>query len=173
MRSIEWMSWLIRFWRQPSRRYRNFQIVFTILTLNFIIPATTYTLAPHVAIDQMLDVNRLLGGVEYTFPEAQSQVWRYLGASCVMTLGFCCLLLQLNLRRYYAVLVPLTFMKLFAATCWLVGWLRAPGYRFFLAAAVLDFVTSWAFVFFARRAHAEIGGRPDEELHPRPLGSRA
>ena len=155
-------------WFPTNPTLRNFQIVFTILTLNFIIPAFSYTFAPQLAMGQFLEINSILGGAEYTFPEAQSRVWRYLAAACVMTLGLCCFLLQLNLRRFYPVLVPLTFMKAYAACCWLVGWLAEPGLRFFLAAAVLDFVTSAAFVFFAVRAHRQIAERDDEELVPRP-----
>ena len=159
---------LLSFWQQPCRRYRNFQIMFAVLALNFLLPALVYTFAPEAAVDQFLSVNRLLGGADYRFPEAASRVWRYLGAANVMTLGFMCVLLAVNLRRFYPVLVPLTFMKAYAAACWLSGWLQAPGYRFFLAAAVLDTVTSAAFVYFARGAHAEIAGRRDDELTPRP-----
>jgi hypothetical protein len=147
------MNHLRRFWQQEARAWRNFQLVFTVLSLNFIIPALGYTFTPEVAIEQFLEINTLMGGEVYSFPEAQSRVWRYLGAANVMTLGLMCVLLQVNLRRFYPVLVPLTFMKLYAATCWLVGWLADPGARFFLAAAVLDYVTSAAFVFFATRAH--------------------
>ncbi|MCC6554538.1 MAG: hypothetical protein IT372_16285 [Polyangiaceae bacterium] len=157
-----------RFWRQPSRPYRNFQIVFTILTLNFTIPALGYTFSPGTAIEQFLEVNRILGGAPYVFPEAESRVWRYLAAANVMTLGFMCLLLQLNLRRFRQVLVPLTFMKGYAAAAWLAGWIADPGARFFLAAAVLDTVTCAAFVGFSRSAAADIASRSDEELVPRP-----
>jgi hypothetical protein len=164
------MSAVQQFFGQPCRRYRNFQIVYTILTLNFVVPALSYTFAPQVAIDQFLEINALLGGSAYEFPEAGSRVWRYLGAANVMTLGLSCLLLQLNLRRFYAVLVPLTFMKFYAAACWLVGWIQLPGYRFFLAAAILDFVTCAAFLWFATKAKAEIDGKPSARLVPRPLG---
>jgi hypothetical protein len=150
------MTALRAFWTQPTRRYRDFQIVFTLLTLNFTLPALSYTFAPEVAIGQFLQINDLMGGEAYTFPEAASRVWRYLGAANVMTLGLMCFLLQLDVRRFYPVLVPLTFMKLYAASCWLVGWVQDPGARFFLAAAVLDFASSAAFVYFARRAHAEV-----------------
>ena len=166
------MSAVGEFFRQPCRRYRNFQIVFTILTLNFVLPALSYTFQPDVAMDQFLQVNAILGGSAYTFPEASSRVWRYLAAANVMTLGFCCLLLQLDLRRFFAVLVPLTFMKGYATLCWLVGWLYAPEYRFFLAAAVLDLVTCGAFVWFATRAKAEIDQREAAELIPRPWTER-
>ena len=37
--------------------YRNFQIVFTVLTLNFVIPALSYTFAPREAMEQFLAVN--------------------------------------------------------------------------------------------------------------------
>jgi len=136
---------------------RQFQIVFVLLALNFIIPAISYTFFPHVAVEGFLSLNTLLGGAEYTFPEAQSRVWRYLGAANVMTLGFMCTLLLANLRRFYPVLVPLTFMKGYAALAWLFGWIADPGARFFLAAAVFDALTCCAFVFFATRARRALG----------------
>jgi len=166
------MSIVRAFLTQPCRRYRNFQVIYLVLTLNFVIPALSYTFAPELAIEQFLELNALIGGSVYSYPEAGSRVWRYLAAANVMTLGLSCFLLQLDLRRFYAVLVPLTFMKFYAATCWLVGWLQAPGYRFFLAAAVLDFVTCAAFVWFARRARAEIDGRAPSLLVPRPWTER-
>jgi hypothetical protein len=165
------MNAIAAFWRQPCKRYRNFQIVFTILTLNFVLPAFSYTFSPQTAMDQFLQINTFLGGADYTFPEAASRVWRYLAAANVMTLGLCCLLLQLDLRRLYAVLIPLTFMKGYATVCWAVGWLLAPQFRFFLAAAILDLVTSCAFVWFASRARREIEGRSPDELVPKPFGA--
>lgn len=159
------------FWNQPCRRYRTFQIVFTILTLNFVIPALSYTFAPEVAIANLVEINNLLGGGPYVFPtDGGTHVWRYLAAANVMTLGFMCLLLQVNLRTFFPVLVPLTFMKSFAAICFLVGWFLPASAPFFLGAAVLDSVTSGAFIFFAVRAKREIQDRSDDELYPRPLG---
>jgi hypothetical protein len=162
------MTWLVRFWTQPSARYRNFQIVFAALTLNFVVPAFSYTFAPAAAMEQFLAINGLLGGAPYEFPEAASRVWRYLAAANVMTLGLSCLLLQIDLRRLFPVLVPLTFMKGYATACWLVGWLHTPQYAFFLAAAVLDLVTCGAFVWFGVRARRDIEGREDATLVPRP-----
>lgn len=156
------------FWRQPSTPYRNFQLVFTLLTLNFVIPAFSYSFLPDVAVAQFLSVNERLGGTTYLGVEGASHLWRYLGAANVMTLGFSCFLLQFDLRRFYPVLVPLTFMKLYAATSWFVGWVAEPGYRFFLAFAVLDYVTSAAFVYFGRTAHRAIATIPDDQLSPPP-----
>src|SRR5687767_491616 len=104
------------FWRQPCRAYRNFQIAFTILTLNFAIPAVSYALTPDTAMKQWVEINDVLGGAPYLFPEAESRVWRYLGAANVMTLGLMCFLLQWNLRRYRPVLLPLAFLKGYNAT---------------------------------------------------------
>ena len=157
------------FWREQPAAYRNFQMVFTLLSLNFLIPAATYSFAPEVAIEQFLLVNKILGGEPYLFDEASSRVWRYLGAANVMTLGLMCVLLQLNLRTFFPVLVPLTFMKMYAAVSWLVGWWYDPGARFFLAAAILDFVTSAAFVYFAGTARRAIAEVDDRELVPSPV----
>lgn len=156
------------FFTQPSKAYRNFQIVFTILTLNFAIPTISYIFFPEMAHEQFLQMNAMLGGEAYPVDEAQSHFWRYLGAANVATLAFMCFLLQYNLRAFKPVLIPLTFMKSLAATLWLVGWIQHPEWRAFLGAAVLDYVTSAAFVYFALRAHSDIQKRSDEELVPRP-----
>jgi hypothetical protein len=147
-------------------------VVFTVLTLNFVIPALTYTYSPQTAMDQFLQINGALGGAEYLFHEAGSRVWRYLAAANVMTLGLCCLLLQLDLRRLFVVLIPLTFMKAYATVCWLGGWIVSPQYMFFLAAAVLDFVTCCAFLWFSIRAKKEIETCDPSTLVPRPLEAR-
>lgn len=162
------MKLLTRFWRQPSARYRNFQIAFTILTLNFAIPAISYIFAPESAQDQFVRLNELLGGEAYTFPEAQSRFWRYLGAANVATLALMCGLLQWNLRKNFPTLVPLIFMKSLAATLWLAGYVATPEYPAFLAAAALDYVTSALFAWFAIRARREVDALDDEVLVPRP-----
>ena len=163
-------SWLRRFWSQPSGNYRNFQLVFTVLTLNFAIPSVIYIVAPELAHQQFVDMNASLGGGAYVFPEYASSFWRYLGAANVATLALMCFLLQLNLRRWYAVLLPLTFMKSLAATLWLAGWFQTPEYPAFLAAAILDYASSFAFVFFARRARLDLKELSDNELVPSPKG---
>lgn len=162
------MKLLKRFWNQPSARYRNFQIVFTILTLNFAVPTISYVFAPETAQEQFARLNELLGGSAYTFPEAQSRFWRYLGAANVATLALMCGLLQWNLRRNFPTLTPLIFMKSLAATLWLAGYLASPEYPAFLAAAALDFVTSALFAWFALRAHRDVEDLNDEALIPPP-----
>ena len=163
------MNVLQRFWRQPSAKYRNFQLAFLFLTLNFCIPAATYVVAPEVAQENMLRANELLGGVAYTFPEAGSRVWRYLGAANVMTLGLMCLLLQVNLRYFRPTLLPLCFLKGYNATLFLAGFLANTGFRGFLVVALYDYLNTWMFWYFARGAHRDIRDRPDAELVPAPL----
>lgn len=157
-----------RFFQQPSRHYRSFQLVYALLALNFLIPAATYAWAPQLAVEQYLQANALLGGTAYLHHESDSHLWRYLAAANVMTLGVMCVLLMANLRRFYAVLWPLTFMKAFAALSWLGGFVQEPHTPVFLGAFLLDGVTCVAFVVFARRAHADIVAIPDEKLVPRP-----
>ena len=160
------------FLSQRSHRYRSFQVMFTLLSLNFLLPALIYTLAPHQALNSLDQLNRLMGGGPYPHLESDSHLWRYLGAANVMTLGVMCVLLQVDLRRFYAVLWPLTFMKVYAATLWLAGFLAEPGTPVFLGAAVLDYATSAAFVYFVTRAHRDIAALGNGELVPRPLFSR-
>lgn len=157
------------FLKQESSAYRNFQIVFTILTLNFAIPTISYIFMPELTHDQFLQLNAALGGSPYPIDEAASRFWRYLGAANVATLAFMCFLLQWNLRAFLPVLLPLTFMKMVAATLWLAGWTANPEWRAFLAAAILDYATSAAFMYFALRAHSDIRDRSDDELVPSPV----
>lgn len=162
------MTWLTLFWGQSCRPYRNFQVMFLILTLNFAIPSLVYVFAPQAAIDQWRAVNAALGGAPYPFPEAQSRIWRYLGSSNVMTLALMCFLLQVNLRRYRPILGTLIFLKMGTATLMLAGFLAAPQFPGLLAVAVLDYVTSAAFAYFAGGAHRAIAEVPDEDLVPAP-----
>ncbi|MEK6625816.1 MAG: hypothetical protein AABY86_12645 [Bdellovibrionota bacterium] len=162
------MERVAAFWKQPSSAYRNFQLVFTFLSLNFIIPALSYAIAPQIAAEQFHKINSLLGGVPYTFPEEMSRMWRYLGAANVMTLGLMCFMLQINLRKFKSILIPLCFLKGYNALLFLIGFLTAPEYRAFLGIALFDFLTTGAFIFFAGKAIKEIEPLPDNILVPRP-----
>lgn len=163
---------LMRFLRQPSRRYRDFQIVFFVLTLNFAVPALAYTFAPELALASFADVDARLGGTGRPFPEVDHELWRYLAAANVMTLALMCALLMASLKRFFPVLVPLVFMKMYAALSWGVVFLLDVGRPLYGAAALLDLVTSAAFLFFAVRARRDLEGRRDDELVPRPLMGR-
>jgi hypothetical protein len=131
--------------------YRQFRIVYAILALNFVIPAISYIAAPEMTASTLDQVNRALGGGPYPFVES-GQVWHMLAVGNVMTLGFMCTLLFVDLRRFYPALPALAFLKAFSATYSAVIGTRlaAPAFH---AIAVLDGVTTFAMVFFAVRAH--------------------
>lgn len=130
--------------------YRRFQIVYAILTLNFVLPAISYVVAPEMAVETLDRVNRALGGGPWPFAET-GEVWHMLAVGNVMTLGFMCALLLVDLRRFYPVLPALAFLKGFSATYSLFIGLRT-GTPAFLAIAALDGATTFAMVFFASRA---------------------
>ena len=162
------MGLLSRFWRQPCRPYRNFQLVFTALKLNFMAPAVSYALFPEVAVAQYVRANQILGGAAYPFNELDSHFWRILAAANVMTLGFMCLLLQVNVRRFFPVLWPLVFMKALAALLWLGHAAARPDIPVFWGAGLLDVLTSGLFVVFAGRAHRAGATYAPQDLCPRP-----
>lgn len=143
-----------RFWNQPTRRYRNFQIVYTGITLNFAIPAASYYLDPDATIRRAERIGRLLGGGDLPATE-DSKIWWVLGAGNVATLAFMCATLQRDLRRYRPVLGSLVFLKLASAAGY--GWVyRQTRHPFFAGASGLDLATAATMWFFAERAYAEL-----------------
>lgn len=139
------------------------------LAIHFAIPAVSYVVAPEMISAQFSQIAEILGAGPYTVPEAESRIWRYLGAANVMTLALMCALLQYNLRKFYVVLVPLVFLKGYNASLFLGDFLMT-GHPAFLAVALWDFSNCWMFWFFSKRALADIAERADADLVPRPKG---
>ena len=150
-----------------SRAYRTFRIVYALIALNFVLPAISYIVAPEAAIGTLDRVNRLLGGGAYPFVESGS-LWHMLGVGNVMTLGFMCALLFIDLRRFYPVLPALAFLKAFSATyaTWIGLSHACPA---FLAIGVLDGSTTVAMVVFAVRARRAL----DDAQRRRPSSRRS
>jgi hypothetical protein len=144
-----------------SRAYRTFRIVYAAIALNFVLPAISYIVAPEAAIGTLDRVNRLLGGGAYPFVESGS-LWHMLGVGNVMTLGFMCGLLFVDLRRFYPVLPALAFLKAFSAAyaTWIGLSQACPA---FVAIGVLDGSTTIAMVVFAVRARRAL-----DEMPPAP-----
>ncbi|MAE71943.1 MAG: hypothetical protein CME06_15935 [Gemmatimonadetes bacterium] len=132
-------------------KLRAFQIVYTILTLNFIIPAFLYLFAPEFAWSSLKEVATLFGASHYPYSES-SLYWRILGFGNVMTLGFMCALLLFDLRKYYPTLVPLVFLKGCSAFGFLGVYLWVLDYPLFLIAFLFDGLTLAAMIYFARTA---------------------
>ena len=136
-----------------------FHVIYTVLALNFLIPVLGYIFDGPGTIATWAWLGEFLGGPPYVHSE-DSRFWRVLAIANVATLGFCCVLLQVDLRRWFPVLVPLVFLKSCAAIGFGVVWLLEP-YPQYLAAALFDGLTVAAMIFFAvqgRRALAEGAG---------------
>ncbi|MEE2750649.1 MAG: hypothetical protein VX519_04420 [Myxococcota bacterium] len=133
---------------------RGFRIVYTILTLNFFLPAIYYCFDAAGAASMFASLGSPFFVMEYPFSE-DTMFWRILGIGNVATLGFCCALLLWDLQRFYVVLVPLVFLK----SCSVVGFLVAAVGMFhpaFVIGALFDGVTVGVMVFFARGAYREL-----------------
>ncbi len=130
-----------------------FHVIYTALALNFIIPVCVYIFAPDVAIGQFAAIGDPLG---FTYAHTEdSMFWRVLGIANVATLGFCCVLLQVDLRRWFAVLAPLVFLKSCASIGFGVAFVFEP-HPAYLAACLFDAATVGAMLFFATRALHEL-----------------
>ena len=151
------------------RAYRTFRIVYAIITLNFVVPAISYIVAPEAAIGTLDRVNRALGGGAYPFVESSS-LWHMLAVGNVMTLGFMCALLFVDLRRFYPVLPALVFLKAFSAVyaTWIGISHACPA---FVAIGVLDGSTTIAMLVFATRARRALDDKPRPPGPPGPSGA--
>lgn len=159
---------LSRFWNQPSRAYRDFQLVYGALGLHFFFPALGYLLSPETAMDSFTRLGSLLGGSAYPFTE-ESLLWRVLAGTNVLTLGFMCFFIQADVRRHWPALYPLVFMKGTTAASFFIAYVTVR-YPAFLAAAFWDGLNCVFFIHFARQARAAAAAG-EAGLVPRPLGA--
>lgn len=142
----------------PEKAWWPFRLLYLVLVLNFAVPALCYLFFPGFAVDQFEEIGRVLGDGAYPLRVGESGLlWRVLAAGNVMTLAFMCGLLLWDVRKYYAVLVPLLFLKSFSAFGYLGVFLFVLPHRGFLAIFGLDAVTACAMVFFAQKARKRLG----------------
>jgi len=135
-----------------------FHVVYTALALNFFIPVLFYVFDGAGTLETWTWLGELLGGGPYGHTE-DSVFWRVLGIANVATLGFCCVLLQLDLKKWFPVLTPLVFLKGSASFGFGVAFVLE-GYPQYLAACLFDAVTVGAMLFFAIRARRTLDGAP-------------
>jgi hypothetical protein len=133
-----------------------FHVVYTVLALNFFIPVLFYVFDGAGTVENWAWLGEFLGGPPYAHTE-DSMLWRVLGIANVATLGFCCVLLQLDLRKWFPVLTPLVFLKGCASFGFGVAFLLE-GYPQYLAACLFDGVTVAAMLFFAIQARRTLDG---------------
>lgn len=136
--------------RLVPREARQARLLFAFLAAQFVAPAISYLVQPEVALGTLDVVNRLLGGGAYLAQESRGHVWHMLAVGNVMTLGFLCALLAVDLERFAPALPGLVFLKGFSALFSLgLGLTGAP--PLFLGVFALDGVTSAAMVVFGVR----------------------
>lgn len=145
------------------RRILAFRVVYAALAANFILPAISYIVDPAMAVATMDQVNRLLGGGPW--PVEQGQVWHMLAVGNVMTLGVLCMMLLVDLERFFPALPGLAFLKAFSAFYSLALGFTQDLPAFF-GVFVLDGGSTVAMVYFAVRARAALDSLDDGE---RPL----
>jgi hypothetical protein len=141
------------------------RVVFAILAIQFIVPAISYLATPETALASLDAINRLLGGGAYVATESRGHVWHMLAVGNVMTLGFMCALLAIDLRRFFSVLPALVFLKGFSALSSLgLGLAGKP--PLFFAVFVLDGSTTVAMIFFGLSARRALRRAEGERVLP-------
>lgn len=157
-----------RFWTQPRKDYRNFQIVYSLLAAQSLALAAGFLWAPDFIVDGFVRLGSWMGGEYYPLYE-RSYLWRMLAAAQVMTPGFICLFLQLDVKRHWAALYPLIFMRVITAAAYLAVFAAVLTFPAFFVVAVWDIAACFILIYFARA-----GRRAAHEDHaalvPRALG---
>jgi hypothetical protein len=135
--------------------YKAFRVVYTLLTLNFILPAIYYCFDPQGAATAYYELASFVGS-EAGQPWAEnSRFWLILAIGNVATLGFICFLMLRDLRANFNMLVPLCFLKSCSILGFFVAWVTH-GHPAFLIGVLFDLLTLFCMVFFARGAHREL-----------------
>jgi hypothetical protein len=152
--------------REHARKaHLQFRVVYAFLAAQFIVPAISYAVRPATALGTLDAINAALGGGAIV---ETGRVWHMLAVGNVMTLGFMCAIMAVDLRRYYPMLPALAFLKGFSALYSLyIG--AAEHVPVFFAIFALDGATTAAMLLFARRAHDALTSADGEAPSPRPV----
>jgi hypothetical protein len=154
------MSLGAAFWKQPATGYRDTQLLFGALTLGFGIASILYAAFPSQMVAQFAQLDGMLGGGGFSYPEPQCRIWTSLAAANVATLSLMSYGLLKDLRRNRPMHLPLLFMKTTSALLFL-GWFVAfPQARSLAVSFVADLFTGLMIWWLPRRAFAELERRP-------------
>lgn len=134
---------------------RAFKAVYTVLTLNFFLPALYYCFDPEGAAATYYKLAEWAGSDAGQPWSEESRFWLILGIGNVATLGFLCFLMLRDLRKNYNLLLPLCFLKGCSIVGFAVAWL-AEGHPSFLIGVLFDSATIFCMIYFARAAYAEL-----------------
>ena len=130
-----------------------FQVVFAALTIFYGTLGISYLVDPAGSVSHFSSLDKLLGGA--AIPNIDVPPWRYVSAIGMTTLALMCLMLLLDLRRNYPLLLPAAFFKTFNAALWFAyyGQTNLP---VFLFAGCLDLVLVALMLEVARRARVRL-----------------
>jgi hypothetical protein len=129
------------------------QILFGLLAAQFILPSLSYFFTPELALDQALSLGGLLGGGPYPVEGERGHIFRVLAAGNVFTLGFLCLLMLRDIRRYPTLLPVFVVLKGFSALGYLYVYLVQLRYPLFLLVFFWDGLAVFLVTFFGGRAY--------------------
>jgi hypothetical protein len=146
---------LVGFWSQENKAYRNMQIVFSLLSLHFLIPAISYFFTPDLALNQFQQIGQLLGGGHYPVSE-DSIIWRVLASGNVFTLGWMCLLLQLNIKRFHNIVPVFAVLKGWSSLGYLYVYLFQLRYPAFLAVTIWDAINVFLVIHYGRKVYRSL-----------------
>jgi hypothetical protein len=131
----------------------TFQVVYALLTVFYGGLGASYLFDSAHAVRNFSRLNEFLGGV--AIPNVNVPPWRYVTVIGMTTLALMCLMLLVDLRRNYPVLIPAVFFKAFNAVLWFVyyGQTDLP---VFLFAGFVDVILVAVMVAVARREYARL-----------------
>ena len=157
---------------QARRRVIAFHVVYTLLAANFIFPALTYLIAPERALAQIAQGLSLVGLPAFPIERETGDIWRTLAGTNVLTLGFLCVLLQVDLRRFWAALPALAFLKGSTAVVCLARYALGSGHPLFLLIFLWDALAVALFIVFAMRARAALDALDASRSAPSAIAGR-
>lgn len=134
---------------------KAFRVVYTILTLNFILPALYYCFDHEGASATYYKLASFVGSEAGQPWTEDSRFWLIMGVGNVATLGFICFLMLRDLKANYNMLVPLCFLKGCSILGFAVAWF-IHGHPSFLIGVLFDAATMFFMIFFARGAYREM-----------------
>jgi hypothetical protein len=134
---------------------RAFRVVYSLLTLNFILPALYYCFDHEGAAATYYKLASIVGSEAGQPWSEDSRFWLIMGIGNVATLGFLCFLMLKDLKANYNMLLPLCFLKGCSIVGFFVAWV-IHGHPSFLIGVLFDAVTLFCMIFFARGAYREM-----------------
>jgi hypothetical protein len=131
----------------------TFQVVFALLTVFYGGLGVSYLFDSAHSVRNFSRLNQFFGGT--AIPNVNVPPWRYVTVIGMTTLALMCLMLLVDLRRNYPVLIPAVFFKAFNSVLWFVYYAQT-GLPVFLFAAFVDIGLVALMVVVGRREYARL-----------------